>query len=58
MIEAGKYFLKKQKRSVGVPDAELIKIAVKSMGLDDLYTFRPEEKIIEYVLAANEKESL
>lgn len=48
--DAGKYFLKKQKRSVGVSDAELIKIAVKSMGLDDLKPFHPEEKIIEYVL--------
>lgn len=48
--DAGKYFLKKQKRSVGVSEAELIKIAVKSMGLDDLKPFHPEEKIIEYVL--------
>lgn len=50
MLDAGKYFLKKQKRSIGVSDKELIKIAVKSLGLDDLYTFKPEEKIIEYVL--------
>lgn len=48
--DAGKYFLRKQKRSVGVSEAELIKIAVKSMGLDDLKPFHPEEKIIEYVL--------
>ncbi|GAP45126.1 glutamate formiminotransferase [Lentimicrobium saccharophilum] len=48
--DAGKYFLKKQNRSVGVSEAELIKIAVKSMGLDDLKQFNPEEKIIEYVL--------
>ncbi|MFH1119465.1 MAG: glutamate formimidoyltransferase [Bacteroidota bacterium] len=48
--DAGKYFLKKQNRSVGVSEAELIKIAVKSMGLDDLKPFSPEEKIIEYVL--------
>ncbi|MCO5261800.1 MAG: glutamate formimidoyltransferase [Lentimicrobium sp.] len=48
--DAGKYFLKKQNRSVGVSEAELIKIAVKSMGLDDLKPFNPEEKIIEYVL--------
>jgi len=55
MIDAGKYFLKKQKRSVGIPDSEIIKIAVKSLGLDDLYKFKPEEKIIEYKLAADQK---
>jgi glutamate formiminotransferase / formiminotetrahydrofolate cyclodeaminase len=58
MVEAGKYFLKKQRRSAGVSDGELIKIAVKSMGLDDLYPFKPEEKIIEYVLASGEKKKL
>jgi glutamate formiminotransferase/formiminotetrahydrofolate cyclodeaminase len=50
MLDAGRYFLKKQKRSLGVSDPELIKIAVKSMGLDDLYPFKPEEKIIEYMI--------
>ena len=50
MLDAGRYFLKKQKRSVGVSDGELIKIAVKSMGLDELGPFVPEEKIIEYQL--------
>lgn len=50
MLEAGKYFLKKQKRSLGVSDAELIKIAVKSLGLDELAPFNPNEKIIEYKL--------
>jgi glutamate formiminotransferase / formiminotetrahydrofolate cyclodeaminase len=58
MTDAGKYFLKKQKRSVGVPENELIRIAVKSMGLDDLYPFKPEEKIIEYVLAGKEMNRL
>ncbi|TVR74050.1 MAG: glutamate formimidoyltransferase [Marinilabiliales bacterium] len=58
MIDAGKYFLKKQKRSVGVSEKELIKIAVKSMGLDDLYPFKPGEKIIEYVLAGKEQKKL
>jgi len=48
--DAGKYFLKKQNRSVGVSESELIKIAVKSLGLDDLKPFNPAEKIIEYVL--------
>ena len=50
MLEAGRYFLKKQRRSTGIPDGELIKIAVKSMGLDELGPFKPEEKIIEYRL--------
>jgi glutamate formiminotransferase/formiminotetrahydrofolate cyclodeaminase len=50
MLDAGKYFLKKQQRSVGVSEKELIKIAVKSMGLDELAPFKPEEKIIEYML--------
>ncbi len=50
MLDAGKYFLNKQKRSVGVSESELIKIAVKSMGLDELAPFNPKERIIEYVL--------
>ncbi|HDP75358.1 MAG TPA: glutamate formimidoyltransferase [Bacteroidales bacterium] len=50
MLEAGKYFLRKQQRSLGIPDREIIKIAVKSMGLDELYTFDPDKKIIEYIL--------
>jgi glutamate formiminotransferase/formiminotetrahydrofolate cyclodeaminase len=52
MLDAGRYFLKKQQRSTGVSDKELIKIAVKSLGLNDLYPFKPEEKIIEYAIAA------
>ncbi len=51
MLDAGRHFLKKQQRSTGISDAELIKIAVKSLGLDDLYPFKPEEKIIEYAIA-------
>jgi glutamate formiminotransferase/formiminotetrahydrofolate cyclodeaminase len=50
MLDAGKYFLKKQKRSTGVSEKELIKIAVRSMGLDELALFKPEERIIEYLL--------
>jgi len=50
MLDAGKYFLKKQKRSMGVSEKELIRIAVISMGLDELAPFKPEEKIIEYML--------
>lgn len=58
LIEAGKYFLRKQKRSVGVDDKELIKIAIKSMGLDDLKPFNPDEKIIEYLIAEKAKNKL
>ncbi|HNS47513.1 MAG TPA: glutamate formimidoyltransferase [Bacteroidales bacterium] len=50
LLDAGKYFLGKQQRSAGISEKELIKIAVKSLGLDDLKPFRPEEKIIEYQL--------
>ena len=57
LIEAGKYFLQKQQRSVGVSEKELIKIAIKSMGLDDLKPFNPEEKIIEYMLDAENKQN-
>ncbi len=56
MLDAGKYFLAKQQRSLGVDEAELIKIAIKSMGLDELKPFVPEEKIIEYKMAAAEKQ--
>ncbi|MEI8045980.1 MAG: glutamate formimidoyltransferase [Bacteroidota bacterium] len=56
MTDAGKYFLRKQQRSVGVSEEELVKIAVKSLGLDDLKPFNPREKIIEYMLA-NENDS-
>jgi len=50
MLDAGKYFLAKQKRSTGVSEKELIRIAIKSMGLDELAPFNPEERIIEYLL--------
>ncbi len=52
LIEAGKYFLRKQHRSTGIAEKEIIRIAVKSMGLDDLKPFIPEEKVIEYLLQA------
>jgi len=48
MLDAGKYFLKKQNRSVGIEDSEILKIAIKTMGLDELDDFNPKEKIIEY----------
>ena len=50
LLDAGKYFLAKQQRSLGVSEDELIKIAVKSLGLDDLKPFNPREKVIEYVM--------
>lgn len=53
LTDAGKYFLQKQKRSTGVSEKELIKIAVKSMGLDELGPFKPEERVIEYLLKNN-----
>lgn len=55
IIEAGKHYLRKQQRSLGIPDSEIIKIAVKSMGLDELKPFNPEEKVIEYMLDAKDK---
>jgi len=58
LIDAGKYFLKKQNRSVGISDAEIIKIAVKSLGLDELAPFNPQEKIIEYKMAQGGEKQL
>lgn len=55
MLDAGDYFLKKQERSLGISEAEKIKIAVKSLGLDDLKPFNPNEKIIEYLLKDESK---
>lgn len=50
MVDAGKYFLRKQNRSIGVGERELVRIAIKSMGLDELAPFDPDKKIIEYQL--------
>lgn len=50
LIDAGKYFLKKQQRSCGIPESEIIRIAIKSMGLDQLSPFDPKQKIIEYMI--------
>ncbi len=51
LVDAGKYFLHKQQRSTGIPESEIIRLAVKSMGLDELKEFKPEEKVIEYMIA-------
>jgi glutamate formiminotransferase/formiminotetrahydrofolate cyclodeaminase len=58
MLEAGKYYLRKQQRSIGVSEAELIRIAVKSMGLDELAPFDPQKKIIEYRLRGDRDKQL
>lgn len=57
LLEAGKYFLEKQHRSAGIPKQDILKIAIKSMGLEDLRPFKPEEKVIEYLLEADAKNS-
>lgn len=50
ILDAGRHYLKMQQRSLGIPEEEIVKIAIKSMGLDDLKPFKPEEKIIEDML--------
>lgn len=54
LLDAGRYFLEKQQRSVGVSEAELVKIAVRSLGLDELAPFDPQERVIEYKLRQND----
>lgn len=58
LIEAGRYFLEKQNRSTGIPEQDIILIAVKSLGLEDLRPFNPREKVIEYLLEDAEKKPL
>jgi len=58
LLDAADYFLQKQNRSLGISDTDKIKIAVKSLGLDDLKPFNPEERIIEYVMSANRSKKL
>ena len=55
LLEAGRYFLRKQQRSAGIAEEEIVRIAVKSMGLDDLKPFDPKEKVIEYLLEAEDQ---
>lgn len=57
LIEAGKYFLEKQQRSTGIPETDIIDIAIRSMGLSDLKTFNPREKVIEFLLEDIDKQS-
>lgn len=58
LIDAGKHYLAKQQRSLGVSDAELIKIAVRTMGLDELGPFEPEKRVIEYAIRDRSKKRL
>ena len=51
LLEAGRFYLEKQQRSLGISEQEIVKIAVKSMSLDDLRPFNPQEKVIEYLIA-------
>jgi len=53
MLDAGKFFLRKQNRSTGIHESEIIKIAIKSMGLDELGPFDPKDRIIEYMLESD-----
>ena len=55
LIDAGKYFLRKQNRSTGIPEEDILQIAIKSMGLDDLKEFNPREKVIESLLEDENK---
>ena len=58
LIDAGRYYLAKQQRSLGISEDEIIKIAIKSMGLDDLKPFNPKEKVIEYLIEDDSKKKL
>tara|TARA_R110002073_G_scaffold128999_1_gene274965 strand:- start:14635 stop:16329 length:1695 start_codon:yes stop_codon:yes gene_type:complete len=58
MLDAADYFLNKQERSLGISESEKIKIAIKSLGLDDLKPFNPQERIIEYVMQSNSEKKL
>lgn len=58
MLEAGRYFLHKQQRSAGVSEEELVKTAIRSLGLSELKPFKPEEKIIEYILREKNRNKL
>lgn len=58
LIDAGKYYLAKQQRSLGVSEDEIMKVAIKSMGLDDLKPFNPQEKVIEFLIEDNSQKKL
>lgn len=58
LIDAGRYFLHLQQRSTGLPESEIIRMAIKSMGLDELSEFNPREKVIEYMIAPSDSDRL
>jgi len=58
LIDAGRYYLAKQQRSLGVSEEEIMKVAVKSMGLDDLKPFDPREKVIEFLIEDKNQKKL
>lgn len=58
LVDAGRHFLRKQNRSTGLPERELVRIAVESMGLGNLKPFNPDEKVVEYILEADEQKGV
>ena len=58
LVDAGKFFLKKQKRSLGISEKEIIKIAVKTLGLDELAPFNVNERVIEYMIEEKDNQKL
>ena len=58
LVDAGRHFLRKQNRSTGLPERELVRIAIESMGLSNLKEFKPEEKVVEYILEAEEQKGI
>ena len=58
LLDAGRFYLAKQERSLGVSEDEIMKIAIKSMGLDDLKPFNPKEKVIEFLIEDNSQKKL
>lgn len=58
LVDAGRHFLLKQHRSTGLPEKELVRIAIESMGLSNLKEFKPEEKVVEYILEAEEQKNV
>ena len=58
LVDAGRHFLRKQNRSTGLPERELVRIAIESMGLSNLKPFNPDEKVVEYILEADENKGV